>query len=158
MATLKQQLQKATILNRNFVIAEMFRIIRELERVFVEKNVNQINVDSTDIYGEALGFYSRATEYITTNQALLGGDKEIKYAGDPYTGKDTGDWLDGYYMKLENGVLRFGSTDPKNDAIVAGEHWLTTQFFGLTDENLREVIEQSILPFFITAMRKQLDL
>lgn len=159
MATFQQQLQKAkTLLNRDEVLAELIKIIRSLEKVFVEKNKGQIFEDSTDIYGNALGFYSEATEFITTNRALLGGRNKIKKAGDPYTGEDTGDWFAGFYMKLENGVLNFGSTDSKTAEIMAGKHWLSTEFFGLSDENLREVIEQSILPFFISAMRKKLDL
>lgn len=158
MATFQEQLDKANRLNKTQLVTEIVTVIRRLEKVFVDKNREQINKDSTDIHGQALGFYSQATEYITTNKALLGYDTEIKRAGDPYTGKDTGDWLDGYYMKVTNGTLFFGSTDPKNDEILKGEHWLTTEFFGLTDDNLREVIEQSILPFFISVIKKKLDL
>lgn len=158
MATLQQQLERAKLINNNALVVEFANVIRKLEKTFVDKNKEQIENESTDIFGKALGFYSQATEYITTNRALLGGSTNIKRAGDPYTGKDTGDWFDGFYMKVQNGTLFFGSDDPKTAEILKGEHWLTKEFFGLTDENLREVIEQSILPLFISAIREKLDL
>jgi len=158
MATLLRQLQAAQRVNKPSLIAEIVTVIRSLEKTFVDKNKEQLEKDSTDIHGRALGFYSQATEYITTNMALLGGVNNIKRAGDPYTGVDTGDWFEGFYMKVENGTLFFGSDDEKNDEILRGDHWLTTEFFGLTDENLREVIEKSILPLFIKVIRIKLGI
>jgi len=156
MATLQQQAARAKTLNKNALVVEIVNVIRKLENKFVETNISQIYEDSTDIFGNALGFYSEATEYITLNRALLGQEGEIKRAGEPYTGRDTGNWFEGFYMKVENGTLYFGSDDPKNAEIVRGEHWLTTEFFGLTDDNLKGVIEQSILPFFISILRQKL--
>lgn len=158
MATLQQQLNRAKTLNRNDLVVELLNVIRKLEKTFVNLNISQIHDNSTDVFGNALGFYSEATEYITLNRALLGQEGEIKRAGEPYTGKDTGNWFEGFYMKVENGTLYFGSDDPKNDDILRGEHWLSTEFFGLTDDNLRGVIEQSILPSFLSIIRQKLDL
>jgi len=158
MATLNQQLQKAKSLNQQAITKELFLFIRSIENEFLDRNKEQINIDSTDIFEKALGFYSEATEYITTNNALLGKGGTIKKAGDPYTGKDTGDWLDGFYIQIVNNVVRFGSNDPKTGNILQGEHWLTTEFFGLTDKNLKEVISKLLLPFLLTKTRNTLDI
>jgi len=158
MATLLKQLARAKQVNKNELIVDIVTVIRKLEKVFVDKNISQIYDDSSDIFGNALGFYSEATEYITTNRALLGQDGEIKQAGEPYTGKDTGDWFKGFYMRVSGDTLFFGSDDPKTDEILKGEHWLSTQFFGLTDDNLKGVIEQSILPLFLSAIRVKLSI
>lgn len=149
MATLNQQLQKARKLNPSKVSKDLFRYIRSIEKYIVDLNREQIEIDSTDIYGKAIGFYSRATDLIT------GGRKR---AGDPFTGKDTGDFLKGFYMQEVSGVLRFNSRDPKTSLILNSNAWLSDELFGLTDENLRKVIDEKLLPFFLEYIRKELEL
>jgi len=158
MATLQDQLTKAKLLKPALIRRDLYKFIRSIEKEFVDRNKKQINEDSKDILGNAIGFYSEATEKITTQQALAGSGKPIKHAGDPFTGKDTGSWLDGFYMQEVSSVLRFGSTDPKTNEILGSENWLSHELFGLSDENLKEVIDTRLLPFLIESGRKILDL
>lgn len=158
MATLAQILENSKKISEPKITRELFLFIRRIENEFLDRNKEQITNDSTDIFEKALGYYSEATEYITLNNALLGKGGPIKMAGDPFTGKDTGDWLNGFYVQIVNNVIRFGSNDPKNGKILQGEHWLTTEFFGLTDKNLKEVISKLLLPFLLTQSRKTLDI
>lgn len=115
----------------------------------VDLNKKQINIDSQDIYGKAIGFYSKATDILTNGQ---------KEWGTPFTGKDTGNWLNSFYVTVLDDVFYFGSTDPKTDDILSSKHWLSHSLFGLTDKNLKDVIETKILPFVLKNNREKLGL
>jgi len=149
MATLYEQLQKAKKLKPENIKRDLSKFIRSIEKQIIDKNKEQIEVDSKDIYGNAIGFYSYATELIS------GGAKK---QGDPFTGKDTGDWFDGFYMQEVSGVIRLGSTDPKTNEILSSEHWLSDDLFGLSDENLSKIIEENILPFVLRNSRLILNI
>jgi hypothetical protein len=112
----------------------------------------RLSVDSKDIFGNPIGFYSEGTE-------IMSGGK--KKAGDPFTGIDTGDWFKGFYLQEVSGVLRFGSTDPKTNEILSDgpdNTWLSDELFGLTDKELKEVITRRLLPFFIKNVRNTLEI
>lgn len=149
MANFQEQLQKAQGLKPELISNELFQFIKTLRDYMIELNKKQINQDSKDIYGKAIGFYSKATEIITNG---------AKGAGEPFTGKDTGSWLDGFYVTVLNDTFYFGSTDPKTDDILDSPHWLSSSLFGLTDENLNVLIETRLKPFVIKNYRKKLDL
>lgn len=130
----------------------MFKFIRSIEKDFLDRNKDQIQKESKDIFGNPIGFYSEATEI------LSGGRKK---AGDPFDGFDTGDWFKGFYMQEVSGVLRFNSTDPKTSDILSDgpdNTWLSDELFGLSDKNLKEVIKKRLLPFFITNSRNKLEI
>lgn len=149
MATLKNQLNKAKKITKNNLAKELFQYIRSIEKEFLDLNKQQIEQDSKDIFGKPIGFYSFGTE-------LASGGK--KKAGDPFTGVDTGDWFKGFKMQEVSGVLRFYSTDPKNSEILNSENWLSSDLFGLSDNNLKAIIQERLLPFFLEMSRKKLDL
>jgi uncharacterized protein (UPF0335 family) len=149
MATFQDQLIKANKIDSNIVSKELFDFIRAISKELVELNKKQINEDSQDIYGKAIGFYSRATEFLT-----LG----VKKAGEPFTGEDTGSWLSRFYVTVLDNTFFFGSTDPKTDDILDSPYWLSSDLFGLTDENLQMVIDTKFLPFIKEYYRKSLDL
>ena len=65
MATLKEQLQRANQLTPEKVNQELFDFIRSIESELTALNKKQLNEESKDIYGDAIGFYSYATEVIT---------------------------------------------------------------------------------------------
>lgn len=149
MANFQQQLEKSKRIDAETVSDELFKFIKSVSAYMVELNKKQINEDSQDIYGKAIGFYSRATELITNG---------AKGAGEPFTGKDTGSFLDKFYVTVLDDVFYFGSTDPKTDDILDSPHWLSSSLFGLTDKNLKEVIESKIQPFVLNYYRKELGL
>ena len=157
MATLQQQMERAKSLNPQRVSNDLFDFLKSISKEIVEINKNKVSKDSKDIFDKAIGYYSEATEYITKNNALLGKGNKIKYAGDPFTGEDTGDFLKGFYVNISNAELKFGSTDSKTEIILKSDNWLSDELFGLTDKDLRELIASQLLPFIINNQRKILN-
>lgn len=156
MATLSDQLKKAKKIQPRNLSNDLFKFIRSIENEILDKNREQLYENSKDIFGNPIGFYSGATEVITRGR---------KKAGEPFDAKETGDFFDGFYMQEVSGVLRFGSTDPKTSLILssAGNEfaqagWLSDELFGLSDKDLKEVIESRLLPFLIDNSRNILDL
>ena len=149
MANFHTQLEKSKNINEIKISNDLFDYIRSISEELTELNVKQLNEDSKDIFGKSIGFYSEATELIT-------GGKKRK--GDPFTAKDTGDFLKGIYANVFKDNVLFGSSDPKTDDILDSPDWLSNDLFGLTDENLKEVIENKILPFVLMNYRKELGL
>ena len=149
MATFNQQLERSKNVSSEIISRELFAFIKTVSEYMVELNKKQINEDSQDIYGKAIGFYSKATDILTNGQ---------KEWGTPFTGKDTGDWLDKFYVTVLDDVFFFGSTDPKTDDILDSPHWLSASLFGLTDKNLNDVIETKILPFVLKNNREKIGL
>ena len=96
-----------------------------------------------------MGFYSKATEVLSQG---------AKKAGEPFTGKDTGDFFKGFYMQEVSGVLRFGSSDSKTSTILKSKDWLSHEIFGLSDKDLKAVIDEQLLPFLLQNAKNQLDL
>jgi len=149
MATFNQQLERSKNVTSEIISREMFAFIKTVSEYMVELNKKQINQDSQDIYGKAIGFYSKATDILTNGQ---------KEWGTPFTGKDTGDWLNSFYLTVLDDIFYFGSTDPKTDDILDSPHWLSHSLFGLTDENLKDVIDTKILPFVLKNNREKIGL
>jgi len=149
MATFNQQLERSKSVSSEIISRELFAFIKTVSEYMVELNKEQINKDSQDIYGKAIGFYSKATDILTN------GEKEW---GSPFTGKDTGDWLGSFYVTVLDDIFFFGSTDPKTDDILSSKYWLSHSLFGLTDENLKDVIETKILQFVLKNNRQKLGL
>lgn len=123
----------------------LFDFIRTLEKELIELNKKQLNEDSKDIYGDAIGFYSKATEILTFGR---------KKAGEPYDMKDTGDFLQSLFINQSNNMLLFGSKDPKLGDILDNPNLLSTDLFGLTDKNLQDEIDKRFRPHIIDYSRK----
>jgi len=121
-------------------------------------NRTQIFEFSTDVFGNALGFYSKATEQITTERALLGHPGPIKKEGDPFDLKDTGVFLPSIFARVSKDFVLFGASDPKTDDIMDNPNLLSKDIFGLTDVALTKVIQEKILPFYQRSTRKILRL
>lgn len=149
MATFEMQLAKSRLLDENTVANELFAFIKSIEAELIDLNKKQISEKHEDIYGRAIGFYSKATEFISGGQ---------KRAGQPFTGIDTGDWMRGWYMAQAGQTFYFGSTDPKTDDILDSPHWLSHDLFGLSEDTLWVVIHTKFKPFIISHYRKTLDL
>ena len=156
MGTLQQQLKKAEKLNPQSLVEIVFKFLASIEPELATLNKNQLYKSSIDIFGNPLGYYSKATEYITTNDALLGKGTKIKKEGDPYDFLQYGDFLKGIYAKVSNDIVTFGSTDPKTDEILSNIRLLSKSFFGLTDEHKIEVIQQQIKPHLLKITRLEL--
>lgn len=149
MATFQEQLVRVRTISPAVMEKEIFDFIKTIKNEMVEKNREQIFEKSQDIYGNAIGFYSRATDVIT---------KGRKKAGEPFDGKDTGAFLKSFYATVLDDLVFFGASDPKTDLILESDSWLSKDLFGLTDENLRVFIRERILPFVVKEYRQKLML
>lgn len=149
MANIEEHFELIKGINEALISRELFDFIRSIESDFVDLNRKQLNENSKDIYGQAIGFYSKATEVIT---------KGAKKAGEPFDAKDTGSFLNKMYAKIEQDRVVFGSTDSKVELIMNSDNWLSHDLFGLTDEDLNKVINEKVLPFMIDNYRKHLGL
>jgi len=81
-----------------------------------------------------------------------------KKQGEPFTGKDTGKWLGSFYLDIQGKAFRLFATDPKTHLILDSENWLSDDLFGLTDKDLKALIENRLTPFYIENLRNQLDI
>lgn len=149
MNVFENHLETVKQINEAAISKSLFDFIRSIGNEMIEMNKKQLNEDSMDIHGKPIGFYSKATEYITD------GAKEW---GTPFTAKDTGSFLDHFYISVKDGFFFFGSTDPKVVDILTSKDWLSHDLFGLTDNNLQDVINEKFLPFIINFNRKKLGL
>lgn len=145
MDVFEQHLEKVKQINEQSLVSALFDYIRSIESEMTELNRVQLNEKSKDVFGDAIGFYSQATQVIT---------KGAKKAGEPFDAKDTGSFLDKLYAKIENDMIVFGSTDSKVPLIMDSDNWLSKDLFGLTDDDLNDVISKRIKPFMIDYNKK----
>lgn len=148
MATLQQQLEKSKRLSEKSLTNELFKFIDSVGKKLVNYNVNQLNVESRDINGKPIGFYSYATEVITDGR---------KKQGEPFDSRDTGDFLKSFYIEIKNNVVYFGASDAKVKLILTSDNWLSDKLFGITEENLRQFIKSDVLPFVLKYQRQILE-
>lgn len=141
----QQAIEKAKNLSPERINNDFFEFVRKIREELADYNRRALNEDSQDIYGKAIGFYSRATEEITE------GRKEF---GQPFDLKETGVFLESIFAKVSNDSIFFGANDPKlNDIIL---NLLSKEILGLRDEDLQTVIAERFLPFFLDYFRNQL--
>lgn len=145
MEALRQLQQKAQSLTPQKVRSDFFNFIRGLEAYIAEFNKEQLNKENKDVFGNPLGFYSKATEYISFNNSLLGRGNKIKYEGDPYDLEDTGDFLKSISASVESFSLVFEASDPKTDKVL--KNLLTKDILGLSDKDLNQVINEKFIPY-----------
>lgn len=149
MATFQQQLKKAKNLNERKLSKDLFTFIKSIKAEIVKLNVEQINKDSKDIFGNPIGFYSYTTEVITNGR---------KKQGEPFDGDDTGRWLKSFYLDVQGDAFRIFAKDPKTHIILDSEYWLSDDLFGLSDKNLKALISKELKPFMLKNIRKILDI
>lgn len=154
MATFQQAQSKAKKLNPNKVSNDLFKFIRKLEKEFTRSNRLQLEEKSLDVNGNPIGFYSKATEFITTNNLLLGKGGKIKKEGDPFDLNDTGEFLNSLFADVKKDSIYFDTKDDKKPEVL--NNLLTKDIFGLSDQDLRKAIDNKILPFFLKYFRKEL--
>jgi hypothetical protein len=157
MGKLETQLKRAESLSPSAITVALFTYLDSIEPYIVSLNRAQLFQASEDIFGNPLGYYSKATEYITTNAALLGQNVKIKKEGDPYDFLQTGTFLGGLYAKASGTFISFGSIDPKLDEILSNVRLLSKSFFGLTEKNKKALIDEKITPFLLLYLRKKLS-
>lgn len=170
MATLNQARKSAENLTESNLNNDLFDYIIALKKEFIKLNAGQIH-DHKNSKGKKLenknkkysGFYTKATEEIA--KAANPGPITSKKEGKPYNFVWGGDFMNNFYLYKKQGEIVMGSTgtgtgtistlfgDDKEEFFRGYE-----DLFGLTDENLKGVIRDKILPLFIKNIRNTLNL
>lgn len=145
MGTFQQAIAKAKRLTPQKVRTDLFKFIRTLEEELAAYNRATLFEESQDVDGKPIGFYSPGTEIITDGR---------KKAGEPFDLKETGVFLESIFTKVQTDSIFFGATDPKLTEIF--QNLLTTNIFGLQDEDLKKVVDTRLLPFLLKYFRKEL--
>lgn len=145
MANFLQAQEKAKQLKRSQVRNDFFAFIRSIEKELEAYNVSTIYNDSEDVNKKPIGYYSRATEIITDGR---------KKEGEPFDLLETGDFLDGLFARVGRNAIFFDTKDPKKKEVF--KNLLTTDIFGLQDEDLKAVIDTRLLPFLIDYFKLKL--
>lgn len=124
---------------------DLFNYIRTIEDYLADLNVERLFNLGEDIFGNAIGFYSPATEVIT------GGRKK---AGDRFNLFETGEFLELLEAETGSNSILFDTKDKKKPLVMA--NLLTEDIFGLSDTDLQRAIDEKILPFLINYFNKHL--
>lgn len=124
---------------------DLFKFIRTIEGELAQYNKANIYLDSEDVKGNPIGFYSRATEMIT------GGRKK---EGQPFNLYETGDFLNNLFAKVDRESIFFDTTDNKKPEVLS--HLLSKDIFGLQDDDLKKAIDELVLPFFLDYFKREL--
>lgn len=158
MANFQTAIKKAKRLTPQKVKSDLFKFIRAIEKEFIDLNISQIE-DSQNSQGKLLenndkrftGFYSESTQGF----ADLDGISTPKKAGEPYNFLWSGDFLKGFELFIQNETITLFSTGTgaeEKAAFFRGYNHL----FGLTDTNLKTIIDGDILPFLLKYYKKEL--
>lgn len=129
---------KAEKLTPTRVNKDFFNFIKSIQKELADLNRIALNEDSQDIYGKAIGYYSKATEEISDGR---------KPQGTPFTLYDEGIFLPSIYASVDNDSIFFGANDPKLNDILT--NLLSKEILGLRDEDLEKVIAEKFSPFLL---------
>ena len=147
MATLREQLKRAKQISPKKIEKALFNHLVSLKNELIRINTDRLENKSDDIFNNPIGFYSKATEIIS---------KGSKKAGEPFTLRDTGTFLNSFYIQNVSGVIRFLSRDSKKSLVIG--NLLTNEIFGLTDEELKAVVKEKLLPFVVNEIKAKLHI
>lgn len=145
MATFLQAQKSAKKLTPQKIRIDLFRFIRTLERELALYNRAKLFIDSQDVNGNPIGFYSKTTEIITNGR---------KKEGQPFNLFEKGDFLGKLFSKVQSDSIFFDTKDPKKNDVL--QNLLSKDIFGLQDQDLRKAIDEKILPFMLKYFRKKL--
>jgi hypothetical protein len=145
MGTIFDLQTRAKKLTKTRIKNDLYRFIKTLEEELAAYNRATLFEESEDVKGKPIGFYSPATEIISDGE---------KKAGEPFTLKDKGDFLDGLFAKVQKDSVFFDTKDSKKKEVL--KNLLSEDIFGLQKEDLNKVIDRKLLPFFQNYFRKQL--
>lgn len=141
MSTIKEMLQRVTRAKEG-IQPQMPRIIDALKEEILDLNrEGQLSLGLSS-EGKLIGTYSRATEMITTQQALSGHDVRIKREGDPFDFLQTGDFFKEFTLHFGDNGIEIFSTDWKAGDLEARYPHL----YGLTKENQHTLNYELIKP------------
>lgn len=150
MATIQQFSQRFTrIASSKALNLILFVEIKKAEKHFIEAQKLQLSFGKNN-KDEIIGTYSQATENMSRGVAT----KKPKIAGEPFNFEYYGDFFDDMVLDVFTDKASFYSEDSKTEELIKKYEGL----FGLTDDNLKEVIQTYIVPAFQKQIRTELNL
>lgn len=170
MSTLYQARKAAENLSESNLNNDLFDYIIALKKEFIKLNAHQIH-DHKNSKGKTLvnknkrfsGYYTKATEEIA--KAANPKPTTPKIEGQPYNFVWSGDFMNNFYLYKKHGEIIMGSSGTGTGSISTlfgdeKEEFFRgyEDLFGLTDENLKGVIRDKILPLFIKNVRNTLNI
>lgn len=150
MATIQQFSQRLTrIASSKALNLILFVEIKKAEKYFIEAQKLQLSFGKNN-KDEIIGTYSQATENMSQGVAT----RKPKIEGEPYNFEYYGDFFDDMVLDVFTDKASFYSEDSKTEELINKYEGL----FGLTDDNLKEVIKTYIVPAFQKQIRTELNL
>ena len=152
MATLGHQLKRVTKLSPRNLNDALFKAVKKAEKELIRLNTKEQLFKGVDAKGKKL--FSKRTKrgvYSPLTEIISGGRKK---AGTPYTLEDTGDFFKGFYIEIKSNKAIFNSKDSKTPLLIVD----FGDIFGLTNKNLKWVIQTKLRPLLQIHIRKTLDL
>ena len=151
--------KKAQSLKESKIRTDLFKFIKSIEKVFIDLNIDQIeehkNTQGKTLKNKIKKFSSGLYSESTAEFAKIDGVTTPKKAGEPYNFLWTGDFLKSFDLFTKNGnvtILSTGTGSGDKSEFFNG----FSDMFGLTDENLKKVIDKDLLPFLINYYQKNL--
>lgn len=136
MATFQEAQNRAKKITRQQAKDDFLKFFRSVLPLLVEANQTNLLIESEDIFGNPIGFYSKATEEIT------GGRKK---EGEPFDLFETGEFLAGFFAEMRGDEAIFDTSDSKKGKVIA--QTLSKDLFGVQDKDLKKVIDEKLRPF-----------
>jgi len=133
---------------------KIFDILRNDSRILLTPQRNQLFFKSQDADGKPLGFYT-----MHKDTAYHGTAEEFDREGQPFTMVDTGVFRRGIYQIVTSRAVYISSSAPHLEEMEANENnvFLSTKFFGITDDNMKNRVKPAILkvlgPWMVNYMK-----
>lgn len=126
----------------------LFDYIKSLEGLMAQINRDTLTKDSKSVDDQDIGFYSKATEIITTGKFFAGEVSKIKAEGEPFDLIDQNKFIPSIFAIVDSAQsIYFDATDPKKEDVL--NNLLTKNIFGLQDKDLKKLIDEKFLPFYL---------
>ena len=152
MANLYEFQERLTKLNNRDTLNKfLFDVIKETQRIALSLQKQQLS-DGQDSEGKLLGTYSRETEIISLFEKPS--PRQPKREGEPYNLEWTGGFFDNMYLIFGKEEVSFWSKGESTPDLIAKHDDL----FGLDDYNMPNYIKNTVLPIFLTKIRKVLQI
>lgn len=153
MSTIAEFEKRITkVADKEFLIEALMASIKDTEEIAISLQRQQLE-EGYNRDEQEIGRYSRATELIY----LFGGGRKPnkpKIEGELYNFDDTGSFLGGLKLIIENGVAYFTSSDEKTNELLVKY----PNMFGLDPFNLNNYLKNAVIPRFIFRIRTELNL
>lgn len=136
-----------TVSSYDKAIFALFRYLKDNKEIILDYNREQLFLESMGSDGRALGFYA---------QQVNPDPNDPKQPDEPFSMVDSGLFKQGLYIEFfyRHIIIR---SHYHTFAMQNNPAFETTEFFGLTEQNMERLIEFTVKPFMIEWIRQHLS-